>query len=283
MRGAQIAFILMLCAAGMSLSACNKSEAVDEPSPEPAESAKPVLETMDAPAPDPVLDGAMAAYKNWRHEILTGDGLLDENWQKDMRARWQWAQAETDPFLKELEERTALDQFPRMAQVWDRRTWTRIDELKGLQLEEDQLAAFGKLLIDDMAQTDASNLAWLKDIYEVRGKWFRISEVGERGASNAFLIVQHGTEDMFLMARVVADLERLYQQGESSGQHFAMMFDRVQMMAGKPQRYGSQLSCTDSKLAPHEIEDEFELDARRKDVGLMPMDEYLNLFGDLSC
>jgi hypothetical protein len=44
---------------------------------------------------------------------------------------------------------------------------------------------------------------------------------------------------------------------------------------GKPQRYGTQLDTVDGKLQPFPVEDEANLDSRRKAVGLPPMAEYI--------
>ena len=268
MRGVLITFFLMLCAAGLFLSACAKNEAVDELPAGAEEQVETVPDTVNMPASDPVIDEAMAAYDNWRTEILTGEGELQEDWQKQVRGQWRLAQKESDPFLKELGERVAKEQFPRHAQVWHARAQKDLATKLGLGLTDEQLKTFGERLLEDLAATDESNLVWLRDIYEERGEWFKISEIGAHGAGNAWLIIQHAGDDPFLMARVLADMEALYPLGEADGSKYALLYDRVQMRAGKPQRYGSQLSCKDGKLVPHEIEDEYELDARRKDSWL---------------
>ncbi len=274
---------LLLFAVGMAVPACSKSKPEQPPDPVPVERTEAAPAADETPESDPAVEAAMQAYEKWRSEILTGDGPLEKDWQKQVRGEWQTAQNESDPFLKELGERVAREQFPRHAQVWREQTQRALADKFGLELTEEQLKEFGQKLLEDFAATDESNLVWLRDIYEERGEWFKISEIGERGAGNAWLIIQHAVDDPFLMARVLADMEALYPLGEADGSKYAMLYDRIQMRAGKPQRYGSQLSCKDGRLVPHEIEDEYELDARRKDVGLMPMAKYLKLFGDRWC
>lgn len=272
-----------LLTACLLLAACSKSESGQPPEPASIEQAEPAPEVVAPSKSDPEVDAAMHAYEDWRIEILSGDGPLEEDWQRQIRDEWHTAENESDPFLKELGERVAREQFPRHAQIWLERTHKALADKFGFELTDEQLKTFGEKLLEDLASTDESNLVWLRDIYEERGEWFRISEFGRRGAGNAWLIIQHASDDPFLMARVLADMEALYPLGEAEGSKYALLYDRVQMRAGKPQRYGSQLACRDGKYALYEIEDVAELDARRKDIGLMPIAEYLEKFGDLSC
>jgi hypothetical protein len=51
--------------------------------------------------------------------------------------------------------------------------------------------------------------------------------------------------------------------------------DRVLVGEGKKQLYGTQLSTKDGKLTPQPIEDETNVDVRRKEAGLQPLAEYI--------
>jgi hypothetical protein len=62
-------------------------------------------------------------------------------------------------------------------------------------------------------------------------------------------------------------------------QEYALLYDRLQIRRGLPQRYGTQIGWTedDSKgLLP--IETLEEIDATRAAVGLEPLDDYLARF-----
>ena len=66
---------------------------------------------------------------------------------------------------------------------------------------------------------------------------------------------------------------------KKTGGAFALLYDRTQLALGKPQRYGSQLDTTPDgalRLAP--LEDEKSVDARRREVGLEPLEDYLDRF-----
>ena len=96
--------------------------------------------------------------------------------------------------------------------------------------------------------------------------WFTRSRYGPDASHAAFLIVQHG--DVALWRRFVPVLEPLVAKGEVAGSDYALMFDRLAMFEGRPQRYGSQLRCEAGELKPAPIETPAELDARRRSLGL---------------
>jgi hypothetical protein len=76
-------------------------------------------------------------------------------------------------------------------------------------------------------------------------------------------------------------LKKALQDGDVSGQNYALLLDRVLVGEGKPQLYGTQAlpfvqwTEQEPKLAP--IEDEKNVDERRQKVGLPSLDEYRKL------
>lgn len=62
--------------------------------------------------------------------------------------------------------------------------------------------------------------------------------------------------------------------GEVSPSHVAYLTDRVLVNERKPQRYGTQFWTVNGELEPRPIEDEANVDQRRAEVGLEPMDAY---------
>jgi hypothetical protein len=71
-------------------------------------------------------------------------------------------------------------------------------------------------------------------------------------------------------------------KGEVRAADAAMLEDRILMLEGKKQIYGSAVQSgpeAGGKLQLHPIEDEDHVDERRAAVGLMPLAEYLKQFG----
>lgn len=101
--------------------------------------------------------------------------------------------------------------------------------------------------------------------------WFTFEEYGEEASRAAFLIVQHGDEA--LRRRFVPVLAPLVGTGRMDDAQYALMYDRLAVEEGRPQRYGSQFACKgqESEVAP--LEDPDGVDARRAAMGMNTMAE----------
>jgi hypothetical protein len=144
--------------------------------------------------------------------------------------------------------------------------------------EEDQAARMAMIKnLDDqaakdrVAAIDKKATTRMKEIIaHAQHAWPGKSLVGEDGANAAWLLVQHADRDPAFQKQCLALLEKAYKAGEASERDYAYLFDRVAVADGKPQRYGTQFK--DGK--PQPIEDEANVDARRKAIGLGTMAEY---------
>lgn len=126
-----------------------------------------------------------------------------------------------------------------------------------------------------MAAVDARNTARLRALVEEHG-WPGAGLVGADGAGSAFLILQHASHDV--QKALFPLVEAGYREGTVRGDRYALLLDRILVGDGRPQVYGTQPEPFDAwidgepALAP--IEDESSVDARRAEVGLMPLVEY---------
>lgn len=99
-----------------------------------------------------------------------------------------------------------------------------------------------------------------------------INEAAPGAAGLIASIVQHSTpEDQ---RRLLRELEPLALSGQFSGQRYALMFDRVAVSGGQPQRYGTQSHCVAGRYALYPIEDEAGVDTRREQMGLGSLEAY---------
>lgn len=124
---------------------------------------------------------------------------------------------------------------------------------------------------------DEANLNALLTMLPPEG-WFTISKYGKAGSAAAFLIVQHS--DVSQWSRFVPVLEKLAARGEVRGGDFALMYDRLALQEGRPQRYGSQMTCKAGKYVPDRLEDPDHVDERRTAIGMSPYKDYLALFAN---
>ena len=126
----------------------------------------------------------------------------------------------------------------------------------------------------EMARLDGIATDWLKQVVEQQG-WPTISEVGDAGASNAWLIAQHADHDPLFQLQVLRLMEPLVGKGEASGRNFAYLYDRVMLKLAGRQRYGTQMQCPSGTFEPQPLEQPDIVDEIRNEVGLEPIAEYI--------
>jgi hypothetical protein len=174
-----------------------------------------------------------------------------------------------DMRLKALFSRAAQDQFYRLAiqQLALGADWAiAIDPAASKEL--------GQRLLARMGQIDEANHSWLKADLAANG-WYRISTSKEADIA-AWLMVQHADRDLPFQKEVLSMLEPLVRLGETNSGNYALLFDRVAVNEGHPQRYGSQGSCTGPKQwSPRDTEEPDGVDARREQVGLPSLAAYI--------
>lgn len=172
----------------------------------------------------------------------------------------------TEPALRaELLRRLALDQAVRVETVGE--SGPDLSSAGGLW----RLAQNGVR----MRRVDGPNTEWIKEVVAERG-WPTRAEVGADGRSALFFLVQHADHDAAFQRSALDPMREAYEAGDASGSNFAMLVDRIRKAEGKPQVYGSQFDQTPGnpwRLWP--VEDEANVDARRAEMRLPPLSEYL--------
>jgi hypothetical protein len=186
-------------------------------------------------------------------------------------ARFAKAAADaTSPDAAELLQRAANDALGR-SQFDIARTHT----YWATGLSEPALGYAFRIVALDLCGADEANTAWLRARLKTHG-WFTIPDYGKEADSAAFLIVQHADNDPAFQAEVLPLLEKLALEGKTQPINYAMLFDRVAIGERRPQRYGSQGTCTGPGVwTPFKTEDSADLDQRRATMGLKPLADYV--------
>jgi hypothetical protein len=125
-----------------------------------------------------------------------------------------------------------------------------------------------------MKEIDHDNTERMKEIIKQFG-WPGKSLVGTDGANAAWLLVQHADHDPSFQKQCLELLQAAMKKGEATCQQLAYLTDRVLTGENKKQVYGTQFRRVDGKLLPFPIEDEANVDKRRKEVGLESLADYL--------
>ena len=124
---------------------------------------------------------------------------------------------------------------------------------------------------------DAKHQARLVQIVEKHG-WPGKSLVGDVASGGAFLILQHG--DLSTQEKYLPLVRDAAATGEVSLSQLALLEDRVLMVRGEPQLYGTQIARgRDGKPSLWPIAEGTPLAERRARMGLEPLAEYLKRFG----
>ncbi|MGH8447418.1 MAG: DUF6624 domain-containing protein [Solimonas sp.] len=125
-----------------------------------------------------------------------------------------------------------------------------------------------------LAEHDLGRWQTLEGLIKAKG-FPGTARVGSDGAQAAFLVIQH-LPDPDAQATLLPAAEEAWRNRQWPGAWYAQLYDRVQIHAGRPQRYGSQYSFDDNgEISIDPVEDALRLDARRISVDLPPMAQYL--------
>lgn len=122
------------------------------------------------------------------------------------------------------------------------------------------------------ADIDRINTEKMKEIVAQIG-WPTVSKVGESGAHGAWLLIQHADHDVVFQEQCL-ELMKKEPSTEVDSIDIAYLDDRVRVNKGQPQLYGTQFTEKDGRRVPKLIENEAEVDKRRKDAGLDTIEEY---------
>lgn len=103
--------------------------------------------------------------------------------------------------------------------------------------------------------------------------WVNASIAGADTAHEFWLLVQHQSLD--LQEKALPRLKKAVDSGTASEADYAYLYDRVQILTGKPQLWGTQTQCGESGPVLMAVEKPEELDARRAKIGLEAEADYL--------
>ena len=131
----------------------------------------------------------------------------------------------------------------------------------------------------EMVALDQQHTLRLKEIVAKHG-WPDAKRFSPEAAGAAWLIAQHADHDRGFQSAVLDLMTPMVGSGGADSQNYALLFDRVRVGEGRPQRYGTQYLALPIDGRIHfgpstPIEDLGGLDTRRRVMGLPPHREYV--------
>lgn len=160
------------------------------------------------------------------------------------------------------------------------------DELKSMA-EVDQVAAYipqGKYKLmtpeqwqsfkDSVFTTHKLRLEQIFNEYGYPG----YDLVGKEGSNHFWLMVQHSDNDIAFQSRVLETLKQEVDKNNADGKNYALLTDRVKINKGERQIYGTQVTYNAPGQAyPKPLFDSVNVNKKRAEVGLEPIEQYLNM------
>ena len=135
-------------------------------------------------------------------------------------------------------------------------------------------------LVAEVQRIDREDTAAMKEIVDRNG-WPTISAFGKKCSSNAWLLVQHADLDREFQQRCLDLMKPLVPKHEVSALNYAYLADRVSVAKTGKQVYGTQCRIKDGKVSLNPVVDPANLNKRRKEMGMMPIEDYLKLVRDM--
>ncbi|MBX3096015.1 MAG: hypothetical protein KF812_04060 [Fimbriimonadaceae bacterium] len=132
------------------------------------------------------------------------------------------------------------------------------------------------IALKDTSREDQLNTTRMKQIVEQIG-WPTQSKVGTEASGTAWLLVQHADADPEFQSHCLELMRPYLGKGEINEQNYAYLWDRVAINSGGKQRYGTQVKNEGGRWIVHRLENPRRVEEFRRQVGLMPLTEYLKL------
>jgi hypothetical protein len=88
------------------------------------------------------------------------------------------------------------------------------------------------------------------------------------------LLAQHADLDLAFQKRCLVLITEAVNSGQAPAEHMAYLTDRVRVAEKQKQVYGTQFHQVGGRMEPYPIEDETNVDNRRRAVGLPSLAKY---------
>ncbi|MCB2106913.1 MAG: hypothetical protein KDE14_04390 [Rhodobacteraceae bacterium] len=145
-----------------------------------------------------------------------------------------------------------------------RQAYAKIDF--GLFAEDERVPAFD-VVYAEIDKRDFQNQETLKILLPPEG-WFLTNKYGAEAVEAAWLVVQHSVRmQPKLMSSALDAMERFLTSGQVDKNRYAMLYDRVAMMDGRYQKFGSQMICYRNRWVLYPVADLDTVDDRRREMG----------------
>lgn len=108
------------------------------------------------------------------------------------------------------------------------------------------------------------------------------SKVGKESSENFFILIQHSDADVKFQEKMLPLIKLQVGKKQVKGSNYAFLYDRIQINNGKQQLYGTQVTYdTNGNAIPKSLSDEKNVNKRRKEFNIKPIEEYMKQMTEL--
>lgn len=126
---------------------------------------------------------------------------------------------------------------------------------------------------EDMKDLHNENAKMLNDIIDAIG-YPTIDKVGKEANEAAWLVIQHSIGQPTFMKNCAKLLEIAVSEGKADPKNLAYLTDRIAVLEGQPQLYGTQFDWDENgNLFPNQFDDLLKVNKRRQSLRMIPLDE----------
>jgi hypothetical protein len=126
---------------------------------------------------------------------------------------------------------------------------------------------------EEMKELHNRNAKILSDIIDTIG-YPTIDKVGKEANEAAWLVIQHSIGQPEFMKKSAELLKSAVNENKADPKSLAYLTDRIAVLEGKPQLYGTQFDWDEhGNLSPNLFDDLNKVNKRRKSIGLNTLEE----------
>ena len=203
-------------------------------------------------------------------EIINSQGytILQEICKKGFLSKYEVCK---DYLVEEVENKELQIELIRMY-VDDQAARGNLmhDIISKYKIDSTEITQNGGVFVDER------NRNRLKEIFKEYG--FPTKKlVGKDAMQGIFLMIQHSDGDKEWQKSQLPNIERAVKDGDMNGESYAYLYDRIKINSGEKQLYGTQFAYVDPINKTVELadtEDLDNLDNRRMEIGMMPIQMY---------
>jgi hypothetical protein len=213
-------------------------------------------------------------YDNY-HWISTDPDLV--NLHSD--SRWQPLLDSVLKNLKEAEPNLNLPLQNELDSIYNDDQHPRLVYIDLLKKSGGKITPQVDSIINVLHFLDSVNDVKVEKILDTYG-WLGADVVGQHGNNTLWVVIQHA--NLAMQKKYQPMMEDAWKKGNLRPSQYALTIDRILMNEGKKQIYGSQLKSEPSNLDKYYVYpmvDPDNVDKRRAEMQLDPMEDYVKQFG----